>query len=45
MTLWRELTKEFPALRWETVKHISFTLETLEQVEEIVTQKAKQGQI
>ena len=46
MELWRKLAKEFPALRWETVKHMSFTMDTLEQVEQVeqaVTQKERQG--
>ena len=43
MELWLKLGKEFPALRWETVKHMSFAMDTLEQVEQAVTQKERQG--
>lgn len=41
LKLWRKLVEEFPELRWETVKHVSFTMDSLEQVEQAVTQRER----
>lgn len=41
LKLWRKLVEEFPELRWETVKHTSFTMDSLEQVEQAVTQRER----